>query len=175
MIIANHMVNNTELDMLWMVVSPHSPHKRKKSLAKDYDRLHLLNLAIGDHLKIKASDVEFKLPKPSYTIDTMTYLEEKYPQHEFSLIMGGDNLVSFHKWKNFELLLKKYTIYVYKRPSYDLPEYANHKNIKIEEAPLLNISASFIRKQIKEKKSIKYLVPDRVFDYLNENAIYDRL
>ncbi len=175
MIIANHMVNNTELDMLWMVVSPHNPHKQKKSLAKDYDRLHLLNLAIDDHLIIKASDVEFKLAKPSYTIDTMTYLEEKYPQHEFSLIMGGDNLASFHKWKNFELLLKKYPIYVYKRPSYDLPDYADHENIHIEEAPLLDISASFIRKQIKLKRSIKYLVPDKVYDYLQANPIYDRL
>ena len=175
MIIANHMVNNTEMDMLWMVVSPHNPHKQKKSLAKDYDRLHLLNLAIGDHLKIKASDVEFKLAKPSYTIDTMTYLEEKYPQHEFSLIMGGDNLASFHKWKNFELLLKKYPIYVYKRPSYDIPDYADHENIHIEEAPLLDISASFIRKQIKLKKSIKYLVPDKVYDYLQANPIYDRI
>jgi len=169
------MVNNTELDMLWMVVSPHNPHKQKKSLAKDYDRLHLLNLAIDDHLIIKASDVEFKLAKPSYTIDTMTYLEEKYPQHEFSLIMGGDNLASFHKWKNFELLLKKYPIYVYKRPSYDLPDYADHENIHIEEAPLLDISASFIRKQIKLKRSIKYLVPDKVYDYLQANPIYDRL
>jgi len=175
MIIANHMVNNTELDMLWMVVSPHNPHKQKKSLAKDYDRLHLLNLAIDDHLIIKASDVEFKLAKPSYTIDTMTYLEEKYPQHEFSLIMGGDNLASFHKWKNFELLLKKYPIYVYKTPSYDLPDYADHENIHIEEAPLLDISASFIRKQIKLKRSIKYLVPDKVYDYLQANPIYDRL
>jgi len=175
MIIANHMVNNTELDMLWMVVSPHNPHKQKKTLAKDYDRLHLLNLAIDDHLKIKASDVEFKLAKPSYTIDTMAHLEEKYPQHEFSLIMGGDNLASFHRWKNFELLLKKYSIYVYKRPSYDLPVYADHQNIHIEEAPSLDISASFIRQQIKQKKSIKYLVPDKVYDYLQANPIYDRL
>jgi len=175
MIIANHMVNNTNLDMLWMVVSPHNPHKQKKSLAKDYDRLHLLNLAIDDHLKIKASDVEFQLAKPSYTIDTMTFLEEKYPQHDFSLIMGGDNLAGFHKWKNFELLLKKYPIYVYKRPSYDLPDYANHANIHIEVAPLLDISASFIRQQIKDKKSIKYLVPDKVFKYLEDNPIYDRL
>ena len=175
MIIASHMVNHTDMDMIWMVVSPHNPHKQKKSLARDYDRLHLLNLAIDDHPKIKASDIEFKLPKPSYTIDTMMHLEEKYPQHQFSLIMGGDNLASFHKWKNYERLLESYSIYVYKRPSYDLPDYADHENIKIEEAPLLDISASFIRQQIKQKKSVKYLVPDKVYHYLLDNPIYDRL
>lgn len=175
MIIASHMVNNTQLDMVWMIVSPHNPFKQKKSLAKDYDRLHLLNLAIGDDPNIKASDVEFKLNKPSYTIDTMTYLDEKYPQHTFSLIMGGDNLASFHKWKNYEILLKKYPIHVYKRPRYDVPDFDGQGNIIIEEAPMLDISASFIRKQIKDKKSIKYLVPDKVFEYLESNPIYERL
>lgn len=175
MIIASHMANNTDLDMVWMVVSPHNPHKQKKSLAKDYDRLHLLNLAIGDNTDIKASDVEFKLKKPSYTVDTMTYLEEKYPQHKFSLIMGGDNLASFHKWKNYEILLEKYPIHVYRRPSFEIPDLANEGRIIIEEAPMLDISASFIRKQIKDRKSIKYLVPDKVFDYLEANPIYDRL
>ena len=163
------------MEKIWMVVSPHNPFKSKKSLANDYDRLHLLNLAIGDDLSIKASDVEFKLPKPSYTIDTMTHLDELYPQHEFSLIMGGDNLVSFHKWKNYELLLERYQIFVYKRPSYDLPELAQHEKVTIEEAPLLNISSSFIRKQIREGKSVKYLVPDKVHDYLLENPIYTRI
>ncbi|RZW40695.1 MAG: nicotinate-nucleotide adenylyltransferase, partial [Flavobacteriaceae bacterium] len=171
MIIANHMVNNTDMDQLWMVVSPHNPLKQKKTLAKDYDRLHLLNLAIGDLTNIKASDIEFKLPKPSYTIDTMVYLEEKYPQHQFCLIMGGDNLASFHKWKNYEKLLENYPIYVYRRPNYDLPEIASHENIILEEAPLLDISASFIRSQIRSKKSIKYLVPDKVYEYLLEDPI----
>ena len=175
MIIASHMVNNTDLDMVWMVVSPHNPHKQKKTLAKDYDRLHLVNLAIGDLTNIKASDIEFKLPKPSYTVDTMVYLEEKYPQHQFCLIMGGDNLASFHKWKNYEKLLESYPIFVYRRSDYDVPELASHENITIEEAPLLNISASFIRKQIKQKKSIKYLVPDKVYEYLLEDPIYNRL
>ncbi|MBT8233982.1 MAG: nicotinate-nucleotide adenylyltransferase [Saprospiraceae bacterium] len=175
MIIANHMVNNTDMDQLWMVVSPHNPLKQKKTLAKDYDRLHLLNLAIGDLTNIKASDIEFKLPKPSYTIDTMVYLEEKYPQHQFCLIMGGDNLASFHKWKNYEKLLENYPIYVYRRPNYDLPEIASHENIILEEAPLLDISASFIRSQIRSKKSIKYLVPDKVYEYLLEDPIYNRL
>lgn len=175
MIIANHMVSNTDLDIVWMVVSPHNPHKKKKTLANDYDRLHLLRLAIDEDQNIKASDIEFNLPKPSYTVDTMAFLKEKYPHHEFCLIMGGDNLATFHKWKNYEFLLSNYKIFVYKRPSFELPNYAEHENIKIEEAPLLDISASYIRRLIKEKKSIKYLVPDKVYAYLQENPIYERL
>ena len=175
MIIANHMLNHTDLDSVWLVVSPHNPLKQKKTLAKDYDRLHLVNLAIGDELNLKASDIEFKLPHPSYTIDTMTYLEEKYPDKEFNLIMGGDNLYNFHKWKNYELLLKKYRILIYKRPEYELPDLIDHENVVVAEAPLLNISSSYIRQLLKEKKSIKYLVPDKVYEYLKDYPIYDRI
>ena len=175
MIIANHMLNHTDLDSVWLVVSPHNPLKQKKTLAKDYDRLHLVNLAIGDELNLKASDIEFKLPHPSYTIDTMTYLEEKYPDKQFNLIMGGDNLYNFHKWKNYELLLKKYRILIYKRPEYDLPDLIDHENVVVAEAPLLNISSSYIRQLLKEKKSIKYLVPDKVYEYLKDYPIYDRI
>ena len=169
------MLNHTDLDSVWLVVSPHNPLKQKKTLAKDYDRLHLVNLAIGDELNLKASDIEFKLPHPSYTIDTMTYLEEKYPDKEFNLIMGGDNLYNFHKWKNYELLLKKYRILIYKRPEYDLPDLIDHENVVVAEAPLLNISSSYIRQLLKEKKSIKYLVPDKVYEYLKDYPIYDRI
>lgn len=175
MIIANHMLNHTDLDSVWLVVSPHNPLKQKKTLAKDYDRLHLVNLAIGDELNLKASDIEFKLPHPSYTIDTMAYLEEKYPDKEFNLIMGGDNLYNFHKWKNYELLIKKYRILIYKRPEYELPDLIDHENVVVAEAPLLNISSSYIRKLLKEKKSIKYLVPDKVYEYLKDYPIYDRI
>jgi len=175
MIIANHMLNHTDLESIWLIVSPHNPLKKKSTLAKDYDRLHLVNLAIGDELNLKASDIEFKLPQPSYTIDTMSYLKEKYPDKQFNLIMGGDNLANFHKWKNYELLLERYKIYIYKRPNYSLPELINHKNVILEEAPLLDISSSYIRNMIKEKKSIKYLVPDKVFEYLNDYPIYDRI
>ena len=175
MIIANHMLNHTDLDSVWLVVSPHNPLKQKKTLAKDYDRLHLVNLAIGDELNLKASDIEFKLPHPSYTIDTMAYLEEKYPDKEFNLIMGGDNLYNFHKWKNYELLLKKYRILIYKRPEYELPDLIDHENVVVAEAPLLNISSSYIRQLLKEKKSIKYLVPDKVYEYLKDYPIYDRI
>jgi len=175
MIIANYMVEHTDLAKLWLVVTPHNPHKQKKSLANNYDRLHLVNLAVEDNPNLLSSSIEFKLPQPSYTIDTLTYLEEKYPDTEFALIMGGDNLASLHKWKNYELMIDKYPIYVYKRPSYEVPDIAQHPNIHICEAPMLSISSSYIRGLIKEKKSIRYLVPDKVHTYLTENPIYDRL
>lgn len=172
MIIANYMIDNTELDALWMVVTPHNPFKKKASLARGHDRLHLVTLAIGDNHKIRASNLEFDLPQPTYTIDTLAYASQKYPQHEFSIIMGGDNLASLHKWKNYEFLLDNYTVYVYKRPSYELPELATHHNVSICEAPLLNISSSYIRQLLKDKKSIQYLVPDAVYNYINGSSMY---
>jgi len=172
MIIANYMVANSDLDKIWMVVSPHNPHKEKKSLAKDRDRLHLVNLAIGDNIGIKASDIEFGLPKPSYTVDTLAYAKEKYPHHEFCLIMGGDNLGTFHKWKNYETILANHKIFVYSRPGYELGDLQDHESVTVLEAPLLSISASYIRKQIKEGKSIQYLVPDAVWAYLEDSTIY---
>ena len=172
MIIANFMATQTDLDEVWMVVSPQNPLKKKSTLAKDHDRLHLVNLAINDNPNIRASDIEFKLPQPSYTIDTLTYLSEKQPKKEFVLIMGGDNLATLHKWKNYELLLRDYQIYLYKRPSYDLGELATHPSVHHFEAPMLSISATYIRKMIRSKKSIQYLVPDPVFDYLQETPIY---
>lgn len=172
MIIANFMVEHSDLDEIWMVVSPQNPHKSKKSLASEYDRLNLLLLAIDDHEYIKASDIEFKLPKPSYTIDTLTHLSEKHPNYTFSLIMGGDNLGSLHKWKNYELILKNHHIYVYKRPNYELGPLADHKSITLLNAPLMSISSSYIRKQIKEGKSIKYLVDDAVIEELDISGLY---
>jgi nicotinate-nucleotide adenylyltransferase len=172
MIIANYMVNETDLDQVWMVVSPHNPLKPKASLANDYDRLHLVRLAIGENERITASNIEFGLPKPSYTIDTLTYLKEKYPAREFVLILGGDNLVTFHKWKNYELLLRDYKIYLYKRPSYDLGELGSHSSIYHFEAPLLDISATYIRQLLKLGKSVQYLVPDRVYEYLQNSHLY---
>ncbi len=172
LIIANFMATQTELQEIWMVVSPQNPFKNKKSLGKDHDRLHLVRLAIGDNLRIKASDIEFGLPKPSYTVDTLTYLKEKFPEKEFALIMGGDNLGSFHKWKNYEQILSNHEIYVYKRPQYELGDLVDHPNITIVEAPLMQISASYIRQCIKDGKSIQYLVPDPVFEYISNTAIY---
>jgi nicotinate-nucleotide adenylyltransferase len=172
MIIANFMATQTDLDEVWLVVSPQNPLKEKKSLARDYDRLHLVQLAIGDNTQLRASKIEFDLPKPSYTIDTLTYLREKQPQHEWVLIMGGDNLATLHKWKNYEIILRDYSIYVYQRPQYDLGELMNHPRVTIWKAPLMQISASYIRKTIKAGKSIQYLVPDTVYEYIESSGIY---
>ena len=171
-IIANFMAEHTDLEQVWLVVSPHNPHKKKATLANDYERLHMVNLAIEDNPKLRASNIEFSLPKPSYTIDTLTYLQEKHPDKSFTLIMGGDNLQTFHKWKNYETILKYHQIYVYKRPTYDLGELVNHPGVHTFEAPLMQISASFIRKSIQAQKSIRYLVPDKVHEYLNGSSLY---
>lgn len=172
MIIANFMASQTDLDQIWMVVSPQNPFKSKASLAKDYDRLHLLQLAIDDNPLLKASNVEFDLPKPSYTIDTLTHLKEKYPKDDFALIMGGDNLASFHKWKNYELIIRDHDIYVYQRPDHDISRWIEHPRVHSFEAPLMKISASYIRKTIKNGHSIRYLVPDVVYDYLDQSPLY---
>ena len=172
LVIANHFVEFGDLDEVWLVVSPHNPHKKKASLANNYDRLNLVNLAIENNLKLRASNIEFSLPQPSYTIDTLTYLSEKYPNKSFTLLMGGDNLSTLHKWKNYELILRDYSIFVYQRPEYDLGELQHHENVSIFEAPLMSISASFIRKSIKAGKSIRYLVPDTVLEYIENSRMY---
>ncbi len=172
LIIGNYMATQTGLDKVWLVVSPHNPLKPKKTLAKDYDRLHLVRLAIGDNPLLEASNVEFGMPQPSYTVDTLAYLREKYPQHTFALIMGGDNLATFHQWKNYTQILENYDIYVYKRPAYDVGELANHPRVHLCEAPLLDISATYIRECLRAGKSVRYLVPDEVFKYLEENRVY---
>ena len=175
LIIANHMANETDLDQVWMVVSPQNPFKDKKSLAKDRDRYNLVHLAIGDNPKLSVSDIEFSMPKPSYTIDTLTYLKEKYPNKIFYLIMGGDNVPTLPEWKDSELLIENYKIYVYKRPGYDLGPLASHPNITSVEAPLLDISSTHIRQLIKERKSIQYLMPDAARLEIERSSIYSDL
>ncbi len=173
MIIADHMVEHTDLDEVWMVVSPQNPFKEKKSLAKDRERYHMISLAIGDHKKLKVSDVEFSLPVPSYTVETLAVLREKHPDLNFVLLMGGDNLPTLPKWKNYEVLLSDYEIYVFKRPGYDLGPLQDHEHITVlNETPTLQISASFVRKCIKEGKSIKYLVPSTVYEYIDGSSLY---
>jgi len=172
LIIANFMVTQTDLKEVWLVVSPQNPHKQKSSLARDYDRLHLVQIAVDDNAKLKASNIEFGLPKPSYTVDTLAYLQEKHPKKNFVLIMGGDNLGTFHKWKNYEAILDNHEIYVYKRPKYDLGELQNHPKISLFEAPLMDISASYIRKCIQEGHSVQYLVTPPVFEYLESSNLY---
>jgi nicotinate-nucleotide adenylyltransferase len=172
MIIADYLVEFSDLDQVWLVVSPHNPLKPKQTLAPDYARLHLVRLAIGDHPRLRTSDIEFHLPKPSYTVDTLAYLREKYPGYEFALIMGGDNLATLHKWKNYEFLLENYLIYVYQRPKYEDAPLAHHPHVRLFEAPLLDISASFVRECIRTGKSIRYLVPDAVYQYLETSHLY---
>lgn len=172
MIIANHMAYHTDLQQVWMVVSPHNPLKPAAGLANDYDRLHLVQLAIGDNPRLRASKVEFSLPKPSYTIDTLTYLKEKHPENEFVLIMGGDNLATLHKWKNYEKLLERYEIYLYRRPRIEDGPFIHHPHVKLVEAPLIDLSATYIRDCIKKGMNIQYLVPDAVFEYLRGSSMY---
>ncbi len=172
LIIAEHMINFGDIDQLWFVVSPQSPFKKKQSLLGEYDRLFLVQTAIEDNIKLRASNIEFSLPKPSYTIDTLTHIKEKFPSNDFVLIMGSDNLVNFHKWKNYELILKDHEIYVYNRPDEMNSELFDHDNVTLFSAPMLNISSSYIRNCIKEGSSIKYIVPDKVIDQIEKSAFY---
>lgn len=172
LIIANYMATQTDLGKVWLVISPQNPLKPKKSLARDYDRLHLARLGIGDNPRIVASNVEFNLPKPSYTVDTLAFLKEKHPDREFALIMGGDNLATLHLWKNYEQILANYDIYVYNRPAIELGELASHPRVRICEAPLLDISATYIRDCLRTGKSVRYMVPDAVWEYLETSNLY---
>ncbi len=170
--IANFMVEYTEIEQLWFVVSPHNPFKNKKHLLDDYQRLELVTRAIDDDDRFKASSVEFKLPHPSYTIDTLTYLKEDYPNHDYYLIMGSDNLEHFHKWKNYELILQDYHILVYPRPGFNPDNAMQHPHIKIATAPLMEVSATFIRKAISERKDIRHFIPPKAWQYLEEMNFY---
>lgn len=171
MIIANFMATRTDLDRVWFVVSPHNPLKNKQSLLNDYLRLDLVNLAIGANERLSACDIEFSLPKPSYTIDTLIYLKEKYPAHEFVLIMGSDNLLSLNKWKNYELLLHQYDKYIYERPGHGMDDLGDYPRTRFFECPLMHISSTYIRDCLKQGHSVQYLVPDPVFDYLSRTKV----
>lgn len=174
LIIANYMANYTELDEVWFVVSPQNPFKNKKSLGNMYDRLEMVNLAIGDTDKLRASDMEFLLPQPSYTIDTLTHLAEKYPTNEFFLIMGEDNLANFHKWKNADIILRDYRIMVYPRPGYDGGELKKHPSVVLTETPVMELSATFVRQAIKAGKNIQFFVPDKVIEFIDKKGLYVR-
>jgi nicotinate-nucleotide adenylyltransferase len=173
LIIANHIVEYGGVEKVWFVVSPQNPLKESKSLLNEYDRLHLVKLAIADNDYFHASDIEFRLPRPSFTIDTLTYLKEQFPQHEFKVVMGSDSFQNIGKWKNYELLLQEHELLVYQRPGFTVPIEDLHKyRIRLLEAPLLEISATYLRTQIKNKKSIRYLTTDAVADYILENRYY---
>ncbi|MFZ4261433.1 nicotinate (nicotinamide) nucleotide adenylyltransferase [Sphingobacterium sp. HJSM2_6] len=172
LIIANYMANYTSIDEVWFVVSPQNPFKDKKSLGNMYDRLEMVNLAIEGALHLNTCDIEFKLPQPSYTIDTLTYLQEKYPTKEFVLIMGEDNLQGLLKWKNAELILRDYHIMVYPRPGYESLDLRNHPSVTLTDTPIMELSSTFIRQSIKDNKSIKYFVPDPVIDFIDKKGLY---
>lgn len=178
LVIANHIADSDLVDEVWFVVSPQNPFKKKDTLLEDYHRLALVNEAIEENDNLKASNIEFSLPKPSYTIDTLAYLTEKYPKYSFSIIMGEDNIKSFHKWKNYEVILKNHSVIVYPRVGVDENKVANtdilsHKNVSIlTDIPVMNISASFIRKQIKSGKSVTYLLTKKVAQYIDEMNFY---
>ena len=173
LIIAQHILNDTDCQELWMIVSPQNPLKETKSLLNENHRLHLLQLALEDQVKIKANSVEFNLPRPSYTIDTLTYLSQKYPQHNFSVIIGSDSFLNIKKWKNYEQLISNYHIYIYPRPGYGIEESLPN-NIKVVQAPFLDISSTYIRKLISDGKSITYLLPKKVEEYILENNYYKK-
>lgn len=166
------MANHTDLQQVWLVVSPQNPLKEKSDLINMYDRLEMAKLATEESVNIRVSDVELKLPQPSYTIDTLTFLHEKYPEHEFSLIMGSDNLVSLKKWKNYELILRDYHIHIYPRPGFDKHDFHQHPSICLTDTPLMELSATFIRKAVKERKNVQYFVPDKVLKFIEGKNLY---
>ena len=172
LVIANYMANYTALKEVWFVVSPHNPLKQKAGLADMYDRLEMARLATENAPHLKVSDIEFKLPQPSYTVDTMAHLKEKHPGKEFALIMGADNLASLKKWKNHEVLLQNHQIFVYPRPNANVNEWKDHPSIVITETPQMDISSTFIRQAIKQEKSIQFLVPDAVIDFMDKKSLY---
>ena len=172
--IANYMVEYTDLDKVWFVVSPHNPLKKKNTLLADHHRLQMVHAAIEDDNRFKASDIEFKLPQPSYTIDTLTYLHEKYPETEFVVIMGSDGLATFEKWKNYQELIEHYQRYVYPRPGTDPDLLKTLENGKVVDAPLMDICSTFIRESVAKKKDVRYFLPDKVWQYICEMHFYER-
>lgn len=174
LIIANHLVENSNLEEIWMVVTPLNPHKKKNSLLADNHRLAMVRIAVENYSKLQASDIEFSLPQPNYTVNTLAYISEKYPQHHFNLIMGEDNLNNFHKWKNYEVILENNDIYVYPRitASKMVSDLENHPKIHKIAAPIIEISATTIRNGIKKQKEVRPLLPCDVWNYLDEMNFY---
>jgi nicotinate-nucleotide adenylyltransferase len=171
LIIANHILNETAIQKVWFVVSPQNPFKSESGLLNEYHRLFLVKQAIGDDVRMKASDIEFNLPRPSYTTATLAYLKEKYPEHEFCIIMGSDSFQNLHKWKNYEVIVKEYDIYVYMRAGFEAVNTVQAR-LHVVDAPLLQLSATQIRKSVKEGKSIRYMVPDAVREEIEKGGYY---
>jgi nicotinate-nucleotide adenylyltransferase len=174
LVIANHIAEYSDLDQVWFVVTPHNPFKKKSSLLDNYQRLEMVYRATKEYPNLKTSDIEFNLPQPNYTINTLVHLQEKHPDHAFSLIMGEDNLKSFHKWKNHEVILENHDIYVYPRITENKIEtpFDGHKKIHVIEAPIMQLSSTFIRRGIKAGKNVKPMLPEHVWEYLDEMNFY---
>lgn len=173
MIIAGYMLEFTDLDDVWFIISPQNPLKEKKTLLAAHHRYAMVQIAVEDNPRLRASNIEFKMPQPSYTIDTIVRLEEQYPDNQFVLIAGTDIFPTFHKWKNYEELLNKNKLYVYPRPGFDTGLYSGHPHILLFNAPLLEISSSFIRRSVNEGRNIRYFVPDKVYDYIRDMHFYE--
>lgn len=171
LIIANHILNETDLQKIWFVVSPQNPLKASNSLLNAYDRLHLVRIAIENDLRLRVSNIEFSLPRPSYTVHTLAYLKEKNPACTFHIVMGSDSFQNLNKWKNAEIIVQNYPLIIYKRPGFDIYNTLN-ADLQIMEAPLLEISATHIRELIKKGKSIKYLVPDSVEEEIYTKGLF---
>lgn len=174
MIIAEYMVNNTDMDEVWFVVSPQNPLKKKETLLAGHHRLAMVRIAVEDDVRFRVCDIEFKMPKPSYTIHTLTYLGEKYPDYQFTLIAGTDILPTFDKWKNYELILSNYHLYVYPRPGKRSRRFLDHPNVQLMPAPLMEISSSFIRKSIGEGKRPVYMLLPKVLQFIEEMHFYEK-
>ena len=174
LMLANHLAEFGGIDDLWFVISPQNPFKQKQTLLPDYQRLELVRRAIEGYPKFKACDAEFKLPKPSYTIDTLTYLKEKYPDREFYLIMGGDNLDGFPRWKNSEQILAQHHLLVFPRKGCGAGSLADHPNVSIVETPIIEVSSTFIRESIAEGKDVRFFMPQKVWEYVDEMNFYKR-
>ncbi len=173
--IANYMVEYTDIDQLWFIISPQNPHKKKTNLLDDYQRLEMVYRAVEGDDRLRASNIEFNLPKPSYTINTLANLNEQHPDYQFQILMGSDNLENFHKWKNYEIIVENYGVIVYPRPGFDRSKVKIHKNITIAEgAPLMEISSSFIRNAIREGRDIRHFLPAKSFEYLDEMNFYKK-
>ena len=174
LMIASYIANYTSLKQVWIVVSPHNPLKSKSDLINVYDRLEMAKIATEQVQYLQVSDIELSLPQPSYTIDTLTYLQEKYPQHRFSLIMGADNLVTLKKWKNYKQILDNFHIYVYPRPMADTQEWQGNPHITFTDTPQVDLSSTFIRRAISEQKPIDFLVPEQVNEFIAAKGLYKK-
>jgi nicotinate-nucleotide adenylyltransferase len=172
LIIASLVKETTNVEEIWFVVSPQNPFKKNKNLLHEFDRLEMVRLATSDDYSFRVCDVEFRMPKPSFTIDTLTVLQEKHPNKKFHLIIGGDNLAAFPKWKNHDQILEHYGLIVYPRPNTQATDLEHHQNVRLIEAPEMDISATLIRKLVKENKSIKYLVPDVVASLIDSKGFF---